>query len=187
MKVHLVAEPWPHLEIENFLSHEEYIILKQYCDHKFSNLGQERTHKFILGYQNKDQLVNADLAIWNYCYNIAQFKFPILCENLLIDPIDYNFMVEFSCFNQPCPRGIHVDMKTKYLSCLVYMNSNGNGTHLYHTHDNSGHTLIKTVDNRKNKALAFQSSDEYPHAVADNQSGDYRTAVNLIYLRKDLQ
>jgi len=187
MKVQLFAEPWPHLEIENFFSHEEYIILNQYCNSRLGNLGQERTHKFILSYQNKDELVNDDLAIWNYCYNIAQYKFPTLCENLLIDLIDYNFMVEFSCFNQPCPRGIHVDMKTKYISCLVYMNSNGNGTNLYRAQDNSSHQLIKTVDNQKNKALAFQSSGDYLHAVADNKPGDYRTAVNLIYLRKDLQ
>jgi len=182
MNVQVFAEPWTYAIADDFFSFEENHIIKNYTRLKFANAPQfHDVHKLIMRHdlimRHYSEIESHDLAIWNYCNNIARSKFPILCEHLKVPKIDYELWVEFSCFNADCPRGIHVDRPEKYISCLVYLDGKGAGTWLYSEQE----VCKQKIDFRHNRALIFHNTSDKLHAVGKNVLGDNRTAVNFIF------
>jgi hypothetical protein len=173
-------KPWPYLEVQKFFSKQQYKIVNSYFNDKIKNLPSNETLKWSL--VNPDQVkTSSERLVYNSLQSFALSKFPEICNILEIPIIDVDVLIEFSCFNNACPRGLHTDLRQKYVSCLVYMSDSGVGTELYSTNPIK---LEKIVDIKKNKAFIFQRTDVALHKVGDNSNGDYRKAVNLIYVHR---
>jgi len=178
MNVQVFSEPWTYAIVDDFFSFEENHIIKSYARLKFANVSLIRqVHKFIM--RHDSEFESHDLAIWNYCNNIARSKFPILCKHLNVPKIDYDLWVEFSRFNADCSRGIHVDRPGKYISCLVYLDGKGAGTWLYSEQE----VCKQKIDFRHNRAFIFHNTSDKLHAVGKNVPGDNRTAINFIFAK----
>lgn len=173
-------KPWPYLELQNFFSKQQYTIVDSYFNDKIKNLPSNETLKWSLT-QPDHPKTPSERLVYNSLQSLALSKFPEICNILEIPIIDVDVWIEFSCFNNKCPRGLHTDRRQKYVSCLVYMSDSGVGTELYSPNPVK---LEKTVDIKKNKAFIFQRTNIALHKVGDNSSGDYRKAVNLIYAHR---
>ena len=150
MTIEVIADPWRHIVIDNFLPDDEFEILSSKCSRVWSG-SPER-----ISYDYDEQVMR-----WHLNYDPIQH-----CDMRqylkYFDHREYSKLRTFVNFVKTTPNfvhNIHVEAPFKILSSLLYLSpTDNNGTRLFTNKEREGEVL--EVEWKPNRMLIFAGQDE---------------------------
>lgn len=167
MKIIPYKNPWPHFEVEDFLTEEQISLVR---------------NDFISAKSPKDfGEITKD-------YNHTKFNFLIDNFKLLLNKINYNYddnNTEITTFyHQLSPEAnfeIHNDQESKLVSFILHISKEGKGTKLYSSKDES--SFYKNARWIPRGGTIFVKTNRSWHSMDNLDSFSIRKTI-LINLRK---
>jgi len=157
----LIAQPWPHIVIDNFLtnSHFEYLTLRLNELAAFNN----KPHHVYDNYIDSENVVSSSSLPPEFMCDLQDTYHPICMDILatlaplkvqLYTHTEFHLVYTRNGFSFP----IHDDIPQKLLSCVVYLSPRDNhGTFLYSRKRDK--IPFSTVEWKQNRALFFSRVD----------------------------
>jgi len=169
MKIIHCENPWPHFEVEDFLTEDQISLVR---------------NDFVSAKSPKDfGQITKD-------YNHTKFDFLIDNFKLLLNNINYKYNnddTEITTFyHQLSPEAnykIHNDQESKLVSFILHISDEGRGTKLYSSRDES--SFYKNARWIPGGGTAFVKTNESWHSM-DNLDNFFIRKTVLINLRKKM-
>ena len=160
-QLNLIAQPWPHIVIDNFLTNVHF----EYLASHLNNLAALNTkpHHVYDNYIDSENVVKSSCLSPDFICELQDTYHPICMEILanlaplktqLYTHSEFHLVYTRNGFSFPT----HDDIPQKLLSCVVYLSPRDNlGTLLYKNQYDK--TPYSTVEWKQNRALFFSRVD----------------------------
>lgn len=153
--------PWPHAEIENFLSDKSL----KYIKNVFKGID----------YNQRVMLINDGKL-----NKIAQQFYPMLCNFFALKQKHFDVLYQFNNITHQ-KSNLHADQKWKQITVVCQISNSGNGTAIYNTNKE----YVRTTDWKCNNAVVLPQGDTNWHDVKGFKNR-HRQTLNIIYCYKGL-